>query len=101
MTQPSEVRKTAAPVPHKLRNLLLVAQRNHVASLDSLRGAVCDYVDQLRGTDVPYDDIVRTVQKLVRGIGGKTPQTAEAAKQNTRLVETMVQWCKERCELPC
>jgi hypothetical protein len=91
-----EDRKVPSAIPQLLHDKLYSAQQDHLASLDGLRGAVCDYVDELRERGVSYDDTVRAVRNLVAQLDGKIPHSADASKQNGHLVENMLRWCKER-----
>jgi len=97
VTEISEDPKTFPPiaVPKDLRDALHLAQQNHLSSADTLRSAVCDYVDEMRGNGIPYDDIVRSVRNLVGKHYRDAARSQDTMKENARLVETMIEWCKD------
>jgi hypothetical protein len=95
VTESSEDLKSPSSIPQQLRDTLQAARQNQLVSLDALREAVCAYADDLRRSGVPYEGIMRAVRKLVGQPDGTAPRSAEATKQNARLVETMIEWCKD------
>jgi len=88
------------PIPQHLRDSLRAAQRDHFVSMDALRVAVCNYVDELRRSGVAYDGIVRAVKNLMEQAARSAAGSADAAKENRHLVETMIGWCDDHWKLP-
>jgi hypothetical protein len=104
VTATSEDRKSSlsppSAVPQQLRDALHLAQQNHLASVDTLRSAVCDYVDEMRESGIPYDDVVRAVQNLVGQHYRTAQRSPDVRKENAQMVQTMIQWCKDHWEQP-
>ena len=98
MTKTPEDEKTL-PLPQHLRDSLRAAQQDHFVSMDALRAAVCNYVDDLRRSGVAYDGIVRAVKNLMEQAARSASDSADAAKENRHLVETMIGWCDEHWKL--
>lgn len=88
-------RKSPPAIPRHLRDKLHLAQQDHLASFDHLRESVCVYVDDLRERGASYDDTLIAVRSLVGHVDGKVPHSAASQKHNGRIVESMLQWCKE------
>ena len=87
--------KTPHAIPQHLSDKLHLAQQDHLASFDHLRGSVCGYVDELRDRGVSYDDTLLAVRNLVAQLDGNVLHSAATKKHNGRIVESMLQWCKE------
>ena len=99
MTETPEDLQTLA-IPKHLRDSLRASQRDHFVSVDALRVAVCRYVDELRRSGVAYDGIVRAVKNLMEQAVRSDSGSADAAKENRHLVDTMIGWCEDHWKLP-
>jgi hypothetical protein len=90
---------TPGPMPQHLRDKVFSAEQDHRASLDALRAAVCDYVDELRGRGMAFDDVVHAVRSMMAELHRQTPHSPNATKYDARIVDTMIQWCGERSQV--
>lgn len=99
MSGKSEDRGNESPIPQYLRDALQGAQHNHQRSLETLRVAMCEYVDDLREKGISFKDVMKEVHVVIAELDGKLlPRSPSAAQMNDRTVDMIVRWCTDHWE---
>ena len=85
------------PLSPALHHALISADAQHRASLDVLRDAICEYVDDLRGQGVPTHNIAGAILRRVAELRS-SGVTATLAARVDGIVDEMVASCLEPSE---
>ena len=92
---PLESSDSAERIPARLREALLAAHADYHAGVESLRDAVCDFVEDGSRRGVPLDVTIDSVKRVVTRMRrlGAIP-IADAGVPDS-LVNQLVAWCME------
>ncbi|HJR65522.1 MAG TPA: hypothetical protein VJ802_03775 [Gemmatimonadaceae bacterium] len=85
------------PISPALRQALRSADAQHRASLEALRDAVCEYVDDLRDRGVASGDIAAAIRQRVTDLRSSGEMTGPGILADG-LVDEMVNSCLEPAE---
>jgi hypothetical protein len=88
-----------ASIPDNLANALRTAHVKHIASMATLREAVCDYADELRSKHASNEEIVTAIRALVSRLRAARLSNPDT-EADTQLIERMVDWCREHWRRP-
>lgn len=81
--------------PARMGDALRAARSGRYVSLDVLRGAVCDYIDELIALGMGDDEILRQVTRAFQEAGPEAPLDPESAWTH-EFVDELISWCRER-----
>ena len=82
-------------IPAHLREKYRVAERNHAASLDALRAALCGYADGLRALGMSRDRMLAVVHEVMAELHRGQVPPARTTGEHTIMVDEMLVWCED------